>query len=125
VIYLRAYAQKNPINEYKQEAFSLFERMLSNIRDDVTQTIARVQFQFEQAPEGPELPTLPDFITNYDAGQGGGMDENGFLTTRIPGISAGAAAVSADPYAGLGLSRNAECPCGSGKRYKHCHGALA
>jgi preprotein translocase subunit SecA len=53
------------------------------------------------------------------------MDENGFLTTRIPGISAGAAAVSADPYAGLGLSRNAECPCGSGKRYKHCHGALA
>ncbi len=125
VVHLRAYAQKTPINEYKHEAFSLFERMLSNIRDDVTQTIARVQFQFEQAPEGPELPTLPDFITNYDAGQGGGMDENGFLTTRIPGISAGAAAVSADPYAGLGLSRNAECPCGSGKRYKHCHGALA
>jgi preprotein translocase subunit SecA len=127
VVHLRAYAQKTPINEYKHEAFSLFERMLGNIRDDVTQTIGRVQFQFEQAPQMPELPTLPDFITNYGAGESGGVDENGFVTTRIPGIAAGAGAAvgSGDPYADMGLSRNAECPCGSGKRYKHCHGALS
>ena len=123
VVHLRAYAQKTPINEYKAEAFALFERMLANIRDDVTQTIARVQFQMQEAPEAPELPTLPDFITNYSADDAPGTDENGFVTTRIPGIAAGSG--SSDPYAGMGISRNAECPCGSGKRYKHCHGALA
>ncbi|RXR31007.1 preprotein translocase subunit SecA [Sphingobium fluviale] len=125
VVHLRAYAQKTPINEYKAEAFALFERMLSNIRDDVTQTIGRVQFQFENAADVPELPTLPDFITNYgaDGGAGAGVDENGFVTTRIPGISAGSG--GGDPYAHMGISRNALCPCGSGKRYKHCHGALA
>ncbi|MGD9811798.1 MAG: SEC-C metal-binding domain-containing protein, partial [Sphingobium sp.] len=123
VVHLRAYAQKTPINEYKAEAFALFERMLSNIRDDVTQTIARVQFEFQQPPEVPELPTLPDFITNYSDEQGG-INEGGFLTTRIPGIGAGGEA-EANPYAGMDISRNALCPCGSGKRYKHCHGALA
>ena len=123
MVHLRAYAQKTPINEYKAEAFALFERMLANIRDDVTQTIARVQFQMQEAPEAPELPTLPDFITNYSAEDAPGTDENGFVTTRIPGIAAGSG--SSDPYAGMGISRNAECPCGSGKRYKHCHGALA
>ncbi|MDQ4419657.1 preprotein translocase subunit SecA [Sphingobium sp. DEHP117] len=125
VVHLRAYAQKTPINEYKAEAFALFERMLGNIRDDVTQTIARVQFQFENAADVPNLPTLPDFITNYaaDSGSGPGVDENGFVTTRIPGIAAGE--IGGDPYAHLGVSRNAPCPCGSGKRYKHCHGALA
>jgi preprotein translocase subunit SecA len=99
--------------------------MLGNIRDDVTQTIARVQFQFENAADVPDLPTLPDFITNYatDGGSGPGVDENGFVTTRIPGIAAGG--IGGDPYAHLGVSRNAPCPCGSGKRYKHCHGALA
>src|SRR5690606_20452000 len=92
VVHLRAYAQKTPINEYKQEAFALFERMLGNIREDVTGSIARVQFRLDQAPL-PEfdLPVLPDFITTHidpfsgednsadiDAGQGGG------ITTTIP-----------------------------------------
>src|SRR3546814_5751548 len=58
VVHLRAYAQKTPINEYKQEAFALFERMLSNIREDVTRTIARAQFRMQE-PELPELPVLP------------------------------------------------------------------
>src|SRR3546814_7844465 len=62
VVHLRAYAQKTPINEYKQEAFALFERMLRNIREDVTRTIARAQFRMQE-PELPELPVLPDFIT--------------------------------------------------------------
>jgi len=125
VVHLRAYAQKTPINEYKAEAFALFERMLTNIREDVTRTIGRVQFQM--TPEVPELPTLPDFITNWSADEAGGVDENGFVTTRIPGILAAASggAALADPYADEGINRNAPCPCGSGKRYKHCHGALS
>src|SRR3546814_5796379 len=64
VVHLRAYAQKTPINEYKQEAFALFDRMLSNIREDVTRTIARAQFRMQE-PELPELPVLPDFITSH------------------------------------------------------------
>jgi len=130
VVHLRAYAQKTPINEYKQEAFALFERMLGNIREDVTGSIARVQFRMDQAPM-PEfdLPVLPDFITTHidpfsgednsadmDAGQAGS------ITTTIPRPPVG----NAEPgeFANLDISRNAPCPCGSGQKYKHCHGSL-
>ncbi|GLT01380.1 protein translocase subunit SecA [Sphingobium jiangsuense] len=129
VVHLRAYAQKTPINEYKAEAFALFERMLGNIREDVTRTIARVQFQMQEDPQLPELPTLPDFITNLTDEEvaGGALNADGFVTTRLPPIPGVGATDQAggDPYAGTGVSRNAPCPCGSGKRYKHCHGALS
>ncbi|WP_162825577.1 hypothetical protein, partial [Escherichia coli] len=62
VVHLRAYAQKTPINEYKQEAFALFSRMLDAIREDVTRTVAHAQFRGD-AP--PALPELPDFITSH------------------------------------------------------------
>jgi len=129
VVHLRAYAQKTPINEYKAEAFALFERMLGNIREDVTRTIARVQFQMQEDSQLPELPTLPDFITNLTDEEvaGGALNADGFVTTRLPPIPGVGATDQAggDPYAGTGVSRNAPCPCGSGKRYKHCHGALS
>jgi len=127
VVHLRAYAQKTPINEYKQEAFALFERMLSNIREDVTRTIAHAEFRTEPLPE---LPVLPDFITtHFDplTGEDDSADldgaSRGFVTTTIPRLLP----MSADDqqYVGLDISRNAPCPCGSGEKYKHCHGALA
>src|SRR3546814_5196923 len=68
VVHLRAYAQKTPINEYKQEAFALFERMLGNIREDVTGSIARVQFRMEEPQPEFDLPVLPDFITTHKIG---------------------------------------------------------
>lgn len=131
VVHLRAYAQKTPINEYKQEAFALFERMLENIREDVTGSIARVQFRMDEAPLPQfDLPVLPDFITTHidplsgednsadiDAGQWGG------ITTTIPSRPFDTAPDS--EFANLDISRNAPCPCGSGQKYKHCHGALA
>ncbi|MBX9797571.1 preprotein translocase subunit SecA [Sphingomonas sp.] len=129
VVHLRAYAQKTPINEYKQEAFALFERMLGNIREDVTRTLAHAQFQF-QAP--PELPPLPDFLTNLgdlDAPLDFGSNDLGLVTTRLAPMPAPlgvADALGSDPAEWEGkVSRNAACPCGSGKKYKHCHGALA
>src|SRR6476646_3929371 len=61
VIHLRSYAQKKPIDEYKQEAFILFERLLVAIREEVTRLLMRVQVQIEPAP----LPELPDFITQH------------------------------------------------------------
>ena len=134
VVFLRAYAQKTPINEYKQEAFSLFERMLEAIREDVTQILCGSEVQmptFADQFDGDQLgalPELPSFLT-------GGFDPfgsepmQGGVTTRVPQMAfAGAGAgdvMGSDPYAGENLSRNAACPCGSGRKYKHCHGALA
>ncbi|MBB3980646.1 preprotein translocase subunit SecA [Sphingobium fontiphilum] len=130
VVHLRAYAQKTPINEYKQEAFALFERMLTNIREDVTGTIARVQFQMEAPLPQFDLPVLPDFITTHIdplSGEDDTADRDagnpGFITTTMP-RPAMAAAPSGD-FANLDISRNAPCPCGSGQKYKHCHGALS
>jgi preprotein translocase subunit SecA len=129
VIYLRAYAQKNPINEYKQESFGLFERMLGAIREDVTKTIATNEFRAEQQVELPVLPDLPDFLTTHIdpfTGEDDSYDTDagslGLITTTIP--SQRAASRADDPFAGnLDIRRNDPCPCGSGQKYKHCHGA--
>ena len=131
VIHLRQYAQKTPINEYKQEAFGLFERMLGALREDVTRTLAFARFN---AP--PPLPDMPDFITNHlDPLMG--MDNTfdvdagslGLVTTRVPQFAAPQGTMpddfGNDPAEWEGrVSRNAQCPCGSGLKYKHCHGRL-
>ena len=132
IIHLRAYAQKTPINEYKQEAFALFERMLGSIREDVTRTMAHANFNF-QAP--PELPELPDFLTMHidpltgEDDSWGGDGTPGLITTRVPMLQMAAPQpdeeLGDDPATWEGrVSRNAPCPCGSGRKYKHCHGAL-
>ena len=129
VIFLRAYAQKQPINEYKREAFMLFERMLATIREDVTRTVARAQFSFE---EPAPLPELPDFLTthidpftgdddtrDYDGGAAG------TVTTMLPPLSIVRPDMpQTDGEVVPPASRNAPCPCGSGRKYKHCHGAV-
>ena len=133
VIHLRAYAQKTPINEYKREAFALFERMLVLIREDVTKILSHAQFQFE-AP--PELPKMPDFLTTHIdplTGEDDSADFDaasmGLVSTRLPPLQI----IQPDPVEMMGedpaswegvVSRNAPCPCGSGDKYKHCHGAL-
>ncbi len=130
VIHLRAYAQKTPINEYKREAFALFERMLTAIREDVTKILAYAQFEMNV----PELPDMPDiFATHVDPFTGeddaGGLqtDSFGHITTRLPPLQVvqpSASDIGEDPSSWEGqVSRNAACPCGSGEKYKHCHGA--
>jgi preprotein translocase subunit SecA len=134
VVHLRAYAQKQPLNEYKHEAFGLFDRMLSAIREDITRTISHVSFAVDD-PAPPALPDLPSFLTSHvdpftgeDDSNGPRVTSDGFITSRLAGVGAGvgaAATLGNDPYAGQEISRNADCPCGSGLKYKHCHGALA
>ncbi|MBN8831228.1 MAG: preprotein translocase subunit SecA, partial [Sphingomonadales bacterium] len=132
VVHLRAYAQKTPINEYKQEAFALFQRMLDSIREDVTNTISHVQFQM-QDPVPPPLPDLPSFLTSHIdpfTGEDDSADRDaasgGFITTSIPRLATTPpTSAQGNPYADQEISRNAPCPCGSGEKYKHCHGALA
>ena len=132
VIHLRAYAQKTPINEYKREAFALFERMLVVIREDVTKILAHAQFQFQASPE---LPQMPNFVTSHLnplTGEENSADIDaaslGFVSTRIPPLLMGQpdpAEEFGDPAEWEGkVSRNAPCPCGSGQKYKHCHGAF-
>ena len=131
VIFLRAYAQKQPINEYKREAFLLFERLLSTIREDVTKTVAHAELRFEEPAELPPLPDLPDFLTSHidpftgeddtydvDAGTRG-------VTTMLPPTQTAPMPLPVSMADGEPISRNAPCPCGSGKKYKYCHGKAA
>ena len=144
VIHLRAYAQKKPIDEYKHEAFGLFERMLVSIREDVTRTLGLASFTMPEQPDFqlpsefqnmPEfnMQVLPDFITTHidpfsgdddtadiDAGSGNILSRLPPLQIEQPSMPDGANAAELAT-----VSRNAPCPCGSGLKYKHCHGQLA
>jgi preprotein translocase subunit SecA len=139
VIHLRAYAQKTPLNEYKSEAFALFERMLSTVREDVTRMLAQAQFQME-ASQPAMSPSSAGFITTHIDPFTGENDAGGFALPRLDAfgsLPAGALASAAAATAEMmdideetraewlrSVPRNAPCPCGSGKKFKHCHGAL-
>ncbi|WP_298465954.1 preprotein translocase subunit SecA [uncultured Erythrobacter sp.] len=136
VIWMRGIAQKQPINEYKQEAFGLFETMLDTLREEVTKILFKAELRIAQ-PEMEELPDLPDFLTGHidpltgleNSGDGDGSEERPELFGSLAGSPRAASgpggANTEDPYANLGVSRNAPCPCGSGNKYKHCHGAAS
>ena len=106
-IHLRGYAQKNPKQEYKREAFELFETLLSTVRMEVTRILMTIQIQSSEAVEEVALPEV----------------ENVQYQHANFGESSEPAAESQDAPAKVG--RNDACPCGSGKKYKHCHGKLA
>ncbi|TNE31831.1 MAG: preprotein translocase subunit SecA, partial [Alphaproteobacteria bacterium] len=136
VVNLRAYAQKQPINEYKQEAFGLFERMLETLREDVTRILIKSEIRAAPAPQTDNLPDLPDFLTGHidpftgldNSNDGDGSEQRPELFGALAGSARAAAAsggsLTEDPFAGMEISRNAPCPCGSGNKYKHCHGAV-
>lgn len=127
VVFLRAYAQKTPINEYKQEAFGLFEKMLDAIREDVTRILMTSEIRMRPADEF-QLPELPDFLTSHIdpfTGENDALPAVPTMFGALPPQAGGSLSVgapTADPFAGQGISRNAPCPCGSGQKYKHCHG---
>jgi preprotein translocase subunit SecA len=132
-IHLRGYGQRDPLNEYKQEAFALFEGLLEQLRASVTEYLAHLQVRSETPPDATG-GTEP-------APAGGGYDPSRMQETRTdPALGGGgqpagdgtpvhsrAAARQIDPNnpATWGkVQRNAACPCGSGKKYKHCHGRV-
>ena len=120
VIHLRGYGQRDPLNEYKAEAFVLFQDLLADLRTTVTRTLMRVQISYEPAPPidasatSPLLfETKPSPDTDLDEmGDAGGDD-------LVP------SPLGPMPRAWLRTPRNAPCPCGSGKKFKHCHGAIS
>ncbi len=124
-INLRAYAQRDPLNEYKREAFNLFEAMLANLRQTVTGVLSHLEVRMEAPPEEAEAPAEPA-PARPDPSR---MNGAGRPAARRPAAGrAAAAAVAldpADPATWGKVPRNAPCPCGSGRKYKHCHGRLA
>jgi preprotein translocase subunit SecA len=115
VIHLRGYAQRDPLNEYKNEAFTLFERLLSDLRSDVTRLLMRGQFVMEQPPgadTGPARAPAQVVSRPVAAPAQAARPQEAPAQGQAPGSWA------ATP-------RNAPCPCGSGKRYKNCHGDVS
>ncbi|WP_093808677.1 preprotein translocase subunit SecA [Stappia sp. ES.058] len=122
VIGFRGYAQRDPLQEYKTEAFTLFESMLANLRQATTAQLMRVELVQEQPPELPGDEDLPEMQASHINPQTG---ENEFETAEARPPAAGRARDPKDPATWGKVGRNEACPCGSGKKYKHCHGALA
>ena len=125
---LRAYAQRDPLNEYKREAFDLFEEMLEGLRDRVTTVLAQVQFQTTPDEDAFQRPAQEMHETRTDpALQGGAGDDvevDGGQEKPISTRQSSADINPEDPSTWGRVPRNAPCPCGSGKKYKHCHGKV-
>ncbi|RWI28157.1 preprotein translocase subunit SecA [Mesorhizobium sp.] len=126
VVGFRGYAQRDPLQEYKGEAFELFQAMLGNLRQAVTAQLMRVEL-VRQAAEAPP-PEAPDMFGSHLDGTTGEDDfgETGLLVRQE--THATVPPEDRDPKnpATWGkVGRNEACPCGSGKKYKHCHGAFA
>ncbi|QNT68380.1 preprotein translocase subunit SecA [Defluviicoccus vanus] len=132
-IHLRSYGQRDPLNEYKREAFNLFEALLERLRERVTQVLAHVELRQEQPLEEALPPqTLPSHMveSRQDPAFAGQSEEGDFeagsVMTASP-VRSRQTTVSvnpADPSTWGRVARNAACPCGSGKKFKHCHGQL-
>ncbi len=118
---LRAYGQRDPLNEYKSEAFALFNAMLDDLRERVTSTLARVELSAEPPPMPRALPA--GLVENFAAPAYAEADTVARSDTWQVGMVGAAEALDPnDPTTWGGTQRNAPCPCGSGKKYKHCHG---
>ena len=119
-IHLRAYAQKKPKDEYKREAFDLFDNLLRSVRFDVIRFLSRVQFQSEEDAEALERRRREEesrVQKNYQKDGSPGMDG---AAVKTPADELNEPFVRPDKKVG----RNEPCPCGSGKKYKSCHGKL-
>jgi preprotein translocase subunit SecA len=125
---LRAYGQRDPLNEYKSEAFALFNAMLDELKERVTMMLARVELSPEQPPAPPPPPEMVErhpepALLSAAAGEPA-LDTVG--TSGAAAITAMALRTEAvdpnDPSTWRNSPRNAPCPCGSGKKFKHCHG---
>lgn len=120
-IHLRGYAQKNPKQEYKREAFEMFTNMLNSIKHEVVSTLLKVQVQDpEEIAETQYTGSTEGFEFSHDEFKGFGDAESTEAETAQPEENA-KPFVRSDRKVG----RNEPCPCGSGKKYKHCHGKLS
>jgi preprotein translocase subunit SecA len=127
VIGFRGYAQRDPLQEYKQESFELFQAMLGNLRQAVTAQLMRVEIVREQADAPPpEMPAMEAHHTDATTGEDEfAASDAEYGTAVASGQVAAEERDPNDPSTWGKVGRNEACPCGSGKKYKHCHGAFA
>ncbi len=129
VVGLRGYGQRDPLNEYKAEAYSLFEAMSQNLREQVTGYLMRIQVMDTPPDQSPDLPYMEAHHLNPDNGADYGMSmADATLAPAMAGNGNTVRAVDrnpSDPTSWGKVGRNEVCPCGSGKKYKHCHGRFA
>jgi preprotein translocase subunit SecA len=118
VVGFRGYAQRDPLQEYKTEAFTLFESMLTQLRQMTTAQLMRVELVTEQAPQMPAEPEMHAHHINPLTGE----DEMAMADAQLPVPPA--QRDPEDPATWGKVGRNEACPCGSGKKFKHCHGVL-
>jgi preprotein translocase subunit SecA len=132
-IFLRSYAQKNPKQEYKREAFELFSAMLDRIKFDTVTTVSKIQVRSQAEIEREEQERQQRLARALQAQHADAVSPIQLVPTAEaanPGPVAPAEPRSAAPAAAPfvravpKVGRNEPCPCGSGKKYKHCHGAL-
>jgi preprotein translocase subunit SecA len=124
VIGLRGYGQRDPLNEYKTEAFNLFETLLYELRHNVTRWLMTVEFRFE-APPAMDMPEFKEIHLN--PGTGENEMANPFAQNpegQLQGDDRARLPVDALPVGWERTPRNSGCPCGSGRKFKHCHGSL-
>ena len=119
-IHLRGYAQKNPKQEYKREAFELFSLMLDSVRNEVTRTLMVAQFRTPEDVESVEEPVELKNVRYQHPEHDEALEEDADAETAV------AEAPKTQPFVRQGekIGRNDPCPCGSGKKYKQCHGRL-
>jgi preprotein translocase subunit SecA len=117
VIGLRGYGQRDPLQEYKSEAFNLFEALLARLREAVTAQLMRVEI----VPPEQQPPQLPQMEAHHVDPLTG---EDSFASATLVPVAA-ADRNPNDPSTWGKVGRNEDCPCGSGKKFKHCHGRLA
>ena len=115
---LRGYAQKQPMQEYKRESYEMFTSLLENIKHEVVRILARVQVKAEEDVEAVDAGRRQETPMEY-------RHEAAGSATGGPDPSAAEASHETFVREGRKVGRNEPCPCGSGNKYKHCHGRLS
>ena len=125
-IYLRGYAQKQPKQEYKKEAFELFSDMLENVKREVVTLLARVRIRSDEEVQALEAAERQQAQARLSQSQFQHQDAGGYSAdeeaAQVQAAQQGVAQMQRDEPK---IGRNDPCPCGSGKKYKHCHGQLS
>ena len=122
---LRAYGQKQPLLEYQREAFNMFNELMSGLRERVTAFLSRVELRTEPPPEDlqPQAPQHMRAVHETPASQIGGDSPSENAQRALPRVAPEQRNAN-DPATWGKVARNEACPCGSGKKFKHCHGAV-
>ena len=118
VVGLRGYGQRDPLQEYKSEAFTLFESLIAHLREAVTAQLMRVEIVPPEEQQ-PQLPHMEAHKLNPNTGE----DDMAFANASLVPVG-GEERDPNNPATWGKVGRNEDCPCGSGKKYKHCHGSL-